>query len=182
MLIVHAHPRPSQSRVVKDLLSVLQARPGAEVRSLYQLYPDFDIDVEAEQQALLRAQHIVWLTPVYWYSVPALMKHWIDQVLAHGWAYGHGGEALKGKACWWVASAGGSRPEYTPEGTHKRPFADYVTPIENTARFCGMQWFRPFVVHGGHAIAPQALGDLCASLEQQCEAFEGVRAQGVTAS
>jgi Flavodoxin-like fold len=72
MLIIHAHPRPSQSRVIQALLGFLQDRPGAQLRSLYQLYPDFDIDVEAEQQALRHAQHIVWLTPVYWYSVPAL--------------------------------------------------------------------------------------------------------------
>jgi glutathione-regulated potassium-efflux system ancillary protein KefF len=38
---------------------------------------------------LLRWQKIVWLTPVYWYSVPSMMKRWIDQVLALGWAYGH---------------------------------------------------------------------------------------------
>ncbi len=181
MLIVHAHPHPSQSRVVKDLLSVLQSRPGAEVRSLYQLYPDFDIDVDTEQQALQRAQHIVWLAPVYWYSVPALMKHWIDQVLTHGWAYGRGGEALKGKACWWVTSAGGSESTYTPEGMHKRPFADYGTPIEHTARFCGMQWFPPFVVHGGHTTAPEVLSGWCASLLTQCEAFEGLRSQGGSA-
>ena len=102
MLIIHAHPRPSQSRVIKRLQEVLVAQPGAELRSLYELYPDFDIDVEAEQQALLRWQKIIWLTPVHWYSVPSLMKHWIDQVLTLGWAYGHGGEALRGKTCWWV--------------------------------------------------------------------------------
>jgi glutathione-regulated potassium-efflux system ancillary protein KefF len=181
MLIVHAHPQPSQSRVVKDLLSVLQSRPGAEVRSLYELYPDFDIDIEAEQQALLRNQQVVWLAPVYWYSVPTLMKHWIDQVLAHGWAYGQGGEALKGKACWWVASAGGSQEAYTAKGMHKRPFADYVAPIEHTACFCGMQWFAPFVVHGGHATTPEVLSGWCASLQKQCEAFESLGVPGGSA-
>jgi putative NADPH-quinone reductase/HAMP domain-containing protein len=135
MLIIHAHPRPSQSRVVKQLLGVLAAQPGAELRSLYELYPDFDIDVEAEQQALLRWQKIVWLTPVHWYSVPAMMKHWIDQVLALGWAYGHGGEALRGKTCWWVCSAGGTDPAYALREMHRRPFQDYVPPVEQTARF-----------------------------------------------
>ena len=39
MLIIHAHPRPSQSRVVKQLLGVLAAQPGAELRSLYSDMP-----------------------------------------------------------------------------------------------------------------------------------------------
>ena len=171
MLIIHAHPRPSQSRVVKELLSVLAAQPGAQVRSLYQLYPDFDIDIEAEQQALLGAQKVVWLTPVYWYSVPSLMKHWIDQVLSHGWAYGHGGNALHGKTCWWVCSAGAPLAEYTHQGLHKRPFLDYVAPVEHTARFCGMHWWPPFVAHGAHATTPQALQEDCASLAQRCGEF-----------
>jgi len=38
MLIIHAHPRPSQSRVIKRLQEVLVAQPGAELRSLYELY------------------------------------------------------------------------------------------------------------------------------------------------
>ena len=171
MLIIHAHPRPSQSRVIKHLLDVLSAQPGAELRSLYELYPDFDIDVEAEQQALLRWQKIVWLTPVYWYSVPSLMKHWIDQVLALGWAYGHGGNALRGKTCWWVCSAGGADPAYAPREMHRRPFRDYVAPIEQTARFCGMHWWSPFVVHGAHDITEQLLQQASATLEQRCDEF-----------
>jgi len=171
MLIIHAHPRPSKSRVIKRLQEVLVAQPGAELRSLYELYPDFDIDVEAEQQALLRWQKIVWLTPVHWYSVPALMKHWIDQVLALGWAYGHGGEALRGKTCWWVCSAGGADPAYAPREMHRRPFQDYVPPVEQTARFCGMHWRKPFVVHGAHDITEQDLLQASTDLQAHCEDF-----------
>ena len=126
---------------------------------------------EAEQQALLRWQKIVWLTPVHWYSVPAMMKHWIDQVLALGWAYGHGGEALRGKTCWWVCSAGGTDPAYALREMHRRPFQDYVPPLEQTARFCGMQWWSPFVVHGAHDITEQELLHASATLQQRCEEF-----------
>ena len=171
MLIIHAHPRPSQSRVVKQLLGVLAAQPGAELRSLYELYPDFDIDVEAEQQALLRWQKIIWLTPVHWYSVPSLMKHWIDQVLALGWAYGQGGDALRGKTCWWVSSAGGAHEAYTPQGLHGRHFADHVAPLAQTVRFCGMQWWPPFVAHGAHATTDAAIAQACAQLRTDCQAF-----------
>jgi glutathione-regulated potassium-efflux system ancillary protein KefF len=30
-----------------------------------------------------------------WYSVPPLLKLWMDKVLAHGWAYGHNGIAAR---------------------------------------------------------------------------------------
>ncbi len=171
MLVIHAHPQPSQSRVIKRLQAVLVAQPEVELRSLYELYPDFDIDVEAEQQALRRWQKIVWLTPVHWYSVPALMKHWIDQVLTLGWAYGQGGDALRGKTCWWVSSTGGASAAYTPQGMHQRPFKDYVAPVEQTARFCGMQWWPPFVAYGAHDCTEQDLLQACTDLKAQCENF-----------
>lgn len=149
-LVLHAHPQPSHSIVTRDLLQALEASPGVRVRRLYDLYPDFDIDVAAEQQALLQARLIVWLAPVHWYGLPALMKHWIDQVLLHGWAYGHGGTALRGRTVWWVCSAGAPRAAYAPGGMHMRPFEDFVPPVEQTARYCGMDWLTPFVVYGGH--------------------------------
>ena len=64
---------------------------GVEVRSLYDRYPDFDIDAAAEQAALDARRLVVWLHPLYWYGVPALLKHWFDTVLVKGWAYGEGG-------------------------------------------------------------------------------------------
>lgn len=158
-LVIHAHPRPGHSVVTQALFDALAPLDHTALRSLYTLYPDFDIDVAAEQDALSRADLIIWLAPVHWYSVPALMKHWFDQVLTHGWAYGHGAQALRGKTVWWVASAGGAEATYAPGGAHMRPFADYVAPIEHTARYCGMHWLPPFVVHGGHSCTAQQIND-----------------------
>jgi glutathione-regulated potassium-efflux system ancillary protein KefF len=77
-----------------------------EIRSLYHLYPDFNIDIAAEQEALSRAELVVWQHPMQWYSVPPLLKLWIDKVLAHGWAYGHGARALQGKSLLWAVTTG----------------------------------------------------------------------------
>ena len=181
-LVIHAHPRPSGSLVTEALRQVFEAQPDTTVRPLYELYPDFDIDVAAEQRALLGADLIVWLTPVHWYSVPALMKHWFDQVLAYGWAYGPGGEALRGKTAWWVTSAGADVSEYAPGGGHGRAFADFLPPIENTARFCGMHWLPPYVVHGGHANTVVQVSACCGGLQQRLERhLAEIAATGATA-
>lgn len=44
-------------------------------------------DVLAEQARIDRADALVLVYPVYWWSMPALMKGWIDRVFANGWAY-----------------------------------------------------------------------------------------------
>ena len=74
ILLLYAHPYPSRSRAGAALLSALEGLQGLEVRTLYELYPDFDVDADAEQAVLLRADAIVWMHPLYWYSTPALMQ------------------------------------------------------------------------------------------------------------
>ncbi|MBK8534528.1 MAG: glutathione-regulated potassium-efflux system oxidoreductase KefF [Candidatus Competibacteraceae bacterium] len=150
--LVFAHPYPSQSRANRALLEAACCLPSVEVCSLYDRYPDFDIDVAAEQAALARARLIVWMHPVFWYSVPSLLKHWFDQVLTLGWAYGEGGTALQGKDCLWAPTTGGDEAAYSAFGLHQRPFIDFMRPIEATARFCGMRWHPPCVLHGANDI------------------------------
>ena len=151
--LIYAHPYPHRSRANRALLDAVRDLPGVEVRSLYDLYPDFAIDVEAEQDALSRAEIVVWQHPLYWYSVPALLKHWFEKVLAHGWAYGEGGRALPASAACGSSRPAATRPAYTPAGMHGHPFESFVPPIAQTARFCGMSWLDPpIVLHGAHRI------------------------------
>jgi glutathione-regulated potassium-efflux system ancillary protein KefF len=155
--VIYAHPYPTRSYANRVLMRELPEGSGIQVRSLYDLYPDFDIDVPVEQAALSRANLVVWMHPTYWYSVPGLLKHWFDQVLAHGWAYGVGGHALRGKHCLWVTTTGGDDDAYSETGMHEQPFAHFIPPIEETARFCGMHWESPYVVHGAHLLDEAAL-------------------------
>ncbi|MBP2171428.1 NAD(P)H dehydrogenase (quinone) [Erwinia toletana] len=47
----------------------------------------FPADVIAEQQRIDAADALVLVYPVYWWSMPALMKGWIERVFSNGWAY-----------------------------------------------------------------------------------------------
>lgn len=109
ILIIYAHPYPHHSHANKRMLEQAGTLENVEIRSLYHLYPDFNIDVAAEQEALSRASLIVWQHPMQWYSVPPLLKLWMDKVLTHGWAYGHGGTALHGKHLLWAVTTGGGK-------------------------------------------------------------------------
>lgn len=44
-------------------------------------------DAVAEQARIERANALVLVYPVYWWSMPGLLKGWIDRVFANGWAY-----------------------------------------------------------------------------------------------
>ena len=169
--LIYAHPHPLRSRGSRALVEAVRTLPGLEVRSLYDLYPDFSLDVEAEQRALAASRLLVWQHPVYWYSVPALLKLWFEQVLAHGWAYGEGGTALAGKDCLWVSTTGGPPDWYTPEGPHGHAFAAFEPTIRQTARFCGMNWLDPVAVYGAHRISEDELEHAALAYRQRLERY-----------
>lgn len=169
--LIYAHPYPDRSRANQVMLEAVRDLGTLEVVPLYDRYPDFDIDVAAEQDRLLRAHTIVWQHPIYWYSVPSLMKHWFDRVLTYGWCYGEGGTALSGKRVLWVPTTGGEPDAYGPNGMHAHSFETYEPPIRQTARFCGMQWLEPIVVHGAHRVSEGELIVKAGHYRQRLEAL-----------
>jgi glutathione-regulated potassium-efflux system ancillary protein KefF len=155
LLVLYAHAAPHLSRVNRRLADAALLSDGVYLRDLYETYPDFYIDVPREQALVAQAEVLVFLHPLQWYSMPALMKEWIDTVLVEGWAYGAGstgGGALQGKRYWLVATTGGGADEFAFGARHGRPFADYLAPFRQTAALCGMEWLEPHILHGAHAV------------------------------
>lgn len=171
ILVIYAHPAPHLSRVNRPLAAAARAIGGVTVHDLYECYPDFYIDVPAEQARLAAADTVVFLHPIQWYSMPALLKEWLDGVLLPGWAYGEGGRALAGKTYWLVASTGSAAEAYSASGVHARPFADYLPPFEQTAALCGMRWEPPLILHGAHRVDDDAVARHVASFSARLRAM-----------
>jgi putative NADPH-quinone reductase len=171
ILIVYAHPTPHHSRVNRRLAEAAQQVPNARVDNLYETYPDFYIDVRQEQELLAEAQLIVFQHPVQWYSMPSLLKEWVDVVLEYGWAYGPGGTALQGKDFWLVATAGGAQESYQEGGYHGHEFPAFLPPIEQTALLCGMRWLPPLILHGAHQVDDAAVDRHVAAYRDLLESY-----------
>jgi glutathione-regulated potassium-efflux system ancillary protein KefF len=154
ILVIAAHPHLEHSRVNRALMQAARQLPPErlQLRDLYALYPDYIVDVEAEKAALSAAKLVVWLHPVHWYSMPPLMKLWLDDVLAFGWAYGPGGEALQGKDLWLVLSTGGPESSYRPDSYNRYFFDAFLPPYDQTAALTGMRLLPPLVQHGAHRL------------------------------
>ena len=94
-LLILAHPNFNKSIANKTIVERLQkSNLDIEIRNLHALYPDFSIDVQAEQDALLRHNTVVFQYPFYWYNMPAILKQWFDYVFVHQFAYGFERENL----------------------------------------------------------------------------------------
>lgn len=173
--LIYCHPYPDRSRAGRRLLDAVRDVPGVKVRSLYELYPDFDIDVAAEQEALVQADLVVWQGPFYWYGVPSLLSLWFEKVLAQGWAYGEGARALRGKSALWVTTTGAPEPAFQAGAMHGHRFEEFIPAVAQTARFCGMNWIDPpVVVHGAHRISSGDLRQAARAYRARLEMLAGV--------
>jgi glutathione-regulated potassium-efflux system ancillary protein KefG len=127
LLIQFAHPRFEHSRTNKVLVRNIPALPEITFCDLYERYPDFEIDVQAEKELLAAHDVLILHHPFYWYNVPPLLKQWIDLVLAFGWAYGPGGTALQGKAAMNAITSGGPRDVYSHEGRNRFTVKEFLS-------------------------------------------------------
>ncbi|WP_395743678.1 NAD(P)H-dependent oxidoreductase [Prosthecobacter sp.] len=153
VLVLYAHPAPHKSRINHRLAAAARQVEGVTFRDLYELYPDFLIDVEEEQKLLKEHDIIVLQHPFYWYSAPALVKEYLDLVLTYGWAYGEGGAALQGKTLVHAISAGGSEEVYCSQGRNRYTIRQLLAPFDQTAFLCGMRYLAPHVIHGANQLA-----------------------------
>ena len=182
VLVLFAHPALEKSRIHRRLVERARGLEVVTLNDLYEAYPDFDVDVKREQELLLAHDVVVLQHPLYWYSTPALVKQWEDLVLEHGWAYGTGGTALRGKRLLSAISAGGSEAAYREDGHNRFTIRQLLAPIEQTARLCGMDYPPPFVVHGTHRLdadgverAADEYARLLAALRDDRVDFEAAR-------
>lgn len=147
IMVIVAHPNLKKSRANLAFTHELACHTGIYFRDLYQTYPDWQIDVEKEQQLLLKYDRIVFQFPFYWYSCPPLLKKWFDEVFTYGWAFGPGGDYLKGKAFIVATTTGGSLNGYRAGGDNWFTVDELLRPIQSTITRCNGLFLPAFVTY-----------------------------------
>ena len=152
ILVLFAHPALEKSRVNKRLIKEVENIENVTFHDLYEEYPDFYIDIKREQKLLTENDIIIFHHPMYWYSIPALLKQWEDLVLEHNWAYGSKGDALVGKKLLQVITTGGTSQAYKKNSFNRFTVREFLIPIEQSAVLCGMIYLPPYLIQGTHKL------------------------------
>ncbi len=102
ILIINGHPdKESFNFALADAYYKGAKQSGAEVQIInirnlefspnlkfgYRKRTELEPDLLAAQEQLKWADHLVWVYPVWWGSVPAIMKGFLDRVLLPGFAF-----------------------------------------------------------------------------------------------
>lgn len=110
--IIYAHPNPwSYNKAILDNVLIALEEAGHRVDLLDLYYDDFnpvmtkydlgaatkqkpvDPKIHEYQKRIENADHLIFIFPIWFESVPAILKGYIDKVFSNGWAY----KSVKGK-------------------------------------------------------------------------------------
>ncbi|GGF18369.1 NAD(P)H dehydrogenase [Aliidongia dinghuensis] len=116
-------------------------------------------DVRVEHEKLLWADALILQFPLWWFTMPAILKGWVDRVFAYGFAYGvgehsdrrwgdrYGEGTFAGKRAMLIVTAGGWQPHYAARGVNG-PIDDLLFPINHGILYYpGYDVLPPFVVY-----------------------------------
>ena len=147
-LVIVSHPGLKKSSIANRVI-VDKIQPLAQVviKDLYQEYPFFTFNVDVEQDALRKADSIIFQFPFYWYSVPGILKEWMDNILTYGFAYGSTGDKLKNKDFLVSTTIGGPSDSYCESGYNNYTIAELLTPLRQMSNLTGMVYHKPIISH-----------------------------------
>jgi len=115
-----------------------------------QLQNAFSPDILAEIQKLQAADVLLIITPLWWSSVPAILKGWFDRVLAMGVAWDSGkiyeNGLMRGKQAMLAVAGGHPTEYYTKNGRHTIEPDKVLHHINHdTLAFCGFNVQEPYI-------------------------------------
>jgi NAD(P)H dehydrogenase (quinone) len=110
----------------------------------------FAEDIRREQEKVAWADFLLVQSPVWWFSVPAILKGWFDRVLAAGfaWDFGriYGTAPLRGKRGMLAVTTGGPEASYSDDGPHGATLGRTLWHVTHgTLHFCGLEVLPTFV-------------------------------------
>jgi NAD(P)H dehydrogenase (quinone) len=150
--------------------AVLDAEDSTQRRDTERFNPSLDskhaymnglqcADIAREQEKLMWADAVILQFPLWWFSMPAILKGWVERVYAYGFAYGvgehsnthwgnrYGEGTLAGKRAMLVVTTGGWASHYGPRGING-PMEDILFPIHHGILYYpGFDVLPPYVIH-----------------------------------
>ncbi len=136
-------------------------------------------DVVEEQQKLLWADTILFVFPIWWFNLPAILKGWIDRVFSNGFAYNYwehpelsDPEVLKkktvsGRNASLVVTLGGSPENAYKPGDPNEVVSKLLSGTLTTFGYSGLNVVKPLYLYGANTQSEEKVKEF----EEQVRAF-----------
>ena len=153
---------PVASPVDFEVRSVSHANYMFEQQRTINTGGNFSPDIKTEMDKVSNAELIIIHFPLWWGSVPAILKGWFDRVFAMGFAWGpdnrYANGMLRGKRVLITVSTGDPLSYYTAEGMHKATVEQHLYALlHNTLAFSGLDVLKPVFIANTTAASREEL-------------------------
>ncbi|KAH0572418.1 NADPH oxidoreductase [Spironucleus salmonicida] len=121
-LVYFMHPQAEKSIRGRQILDCLKSKPNTTIREISTIYnkrtsftPE---EVQAEQEFIIQHERIVFAYPMYWYSIPAYGRAFMESVFTMGFAFVYAAKAnakLDGKKFKCIVTLGATAKYFTKE-------------------------------------------------------------------
>ncbi|MFM0042360.1 NAD(P)H-dependent oxidoreductase [Paraburkholderia sediminicola] len=138
-------------------------------------------DIALEQEKLKWADAVILQFPLWWFSMPAILKGWVERVYAYGFAYGvgehsdarwgdrYGEGSMAGKRAMLIVTTGGWESHYSARGING-PIDEVLFPIQHGVLYYpGFDVLPPFVIHRTSRIDETRFSKVCDALGQRLD-------------
>jgi NAD(P)H dehydrogenase (quinone) len=134
----------------------------------------FSPDILGEIQKLKAADIVLFITPIWWMSVPGILKGWFDRVLAMGVAWDkdkiYENGLMRGKQAMLIAGAGQPEAYFQPDGRHRATPNQLLYPINHTTlAYCGFNVHEPFIALNTIESSPEVRSKMLKDLQFRIE-------------
>ncbi|TGC07890.1 NAD(P)H-dependent oxidoreductase [Methanolobus halotolerans] len=137
----------------------------------------FAPDIMVEMNKVKWADLLVFQFPIYFTSMPAIMKGWIDRIFAPGFAFNPATQnaydtgLLKGKRAMIVTSTGAEQSWYSREGQHGdiHELLRYITHC--TLEFTGLEVLPSHIVFGASKMSEERVKEETSKYVEKLKSF-----------
>jgi NAD(P)H dehydrogenase (quinone) len=116
----------------------------------------FAPDIVREQARVARAELMVFVFPIWWGGLPAILKGWFDRVMAYGFAYADGKRFesgyFRGRRALMGISTGGTTERFSDDGVYG-DIHRVLYPVRRCMfEYLGLEVLDPFVAYGASRV------------------------------
>ncbi len=99
-----------------------------DFKDLYEEFPDFHIPTFRERKRIRQYERLIFHFPLIWFSLPPLLKLWIDEVFDMTWN-AEVNHPLQNKDAFIVVTVGGKEENYLEGGMYGTTVSDLLKSL-----------------------------------------------------
>ena len=164
-LVIFAHPYFEYSTSNLELVKVYEGIENLVFKDLYEDYPDFHIPAFKERKRIREFERLVFHFPLIWFSIPPLLKLWIDEVFDMTWNL-EINHPLQNKDAIIIVTVGGKAENYTAEGMYETTLEELLKSLTLSLKVNQIEVKELIAIHNSDDLTKNQLLEISQNIRQ----------------